>query len=538
MPHTVDVVVRVRPLLSSSAEPPTRFATPFASAIVHGSDQSVVFDIVAQPLLHKLDEGYSCSLLAYGQTGSGKTYTQFGPTGCLTEAALARASPGRPPEPWGLFPRVALRLLREAQAAAESGNDPLVSTTLSASAIEVYNNKAYDLLDGRAPLAVGRCRTVAQRNGNDAVYRGNAKPDIGGANKFRPLVGADGSHPASCSCRLCFAAKHKAKLERGAGEGDARRAAAIARMEARAAAKKGSGAASKRGATRSGGSSQAAARARSGEGFRTVGETVWPLASAADVAKLARHVEHSRAASGHDLNDRSSRSHCLVRLHVAESTCSGGGGGGGGRSARGAATSSSAGKKTLRSKEFLFVDLAGSERVKKSKVEGQRMEEAAQINKSLTVLGRVIRALSESSSGGAGGTSARGLPAVGGRARARSARGAKRNPPAGTRRRGASTKPKTSHVPYRDSTLTMLLRSSFEPSSSVHAGGGAGDAACAHSALVVNVASELAHADESACSLRFGARMSRVANVATKVSVLLCTVTFYANIAHSLTRSP
>lgn len=33
----------------------------------------------------------------------------------------------------------------------------------------------------------------------------------------------------------------------------------------------------------------------------------------------------------------------------------------------------------------------------------------------------------------------------------------------------------------------------------------------------MNIASEPEHADESACSLRFGARMSRVANVATKL---------------------
>ena len=112
MPHTVDVVVRVRPSFadgSTAALPP--FAAPFAAAIVHGSDQSVMFSAVAEPLLAKLDAGYSCSLLAYGQTGSGKTYTTFGPTGCLTEAALAEAPLGQPPVPWGLFPRVALRLL-------------------------------------------------------------------------------------------------------------------------------------------------------------------------------------------------------------------------------------------------------------------------------------------------------------------------------------------------------------------------------------------------------------------------------------------
>lgn len=37
-----------------------------------------------------------------------------------------------------------------------------------------------------------------------------------------------------------------------------------------------------------------------------------------------------------------------------------------------------------------MVDLAGSEKIKKTKVEGQSLTEAKNINKSLTELGRVI----------------------------------------------------------------------------------------------------------------------------------------------------
>ena len=57
----------------------------------------------------------------------------FGPTGCLTETAVAAAGDGGTPAAWGIFPRVALR----------------------ASAIEVYNEVAYDLLStSGAPLQV------------------------------------------------------------------------------------------------------------------------------------------------------------------------------------------------------------------------------------------------------------------------------------------------------------------------------------------------------------------------------------------------
>ena len=43
------------------------------------------------------------------------------------------------------------------------------------------------------------------------------------------------------------------------------------------------------------------------------------------------------------------------------------------------------------------MDLAGSERIKKSGSEGLRRSEAIQINKSLTTLGRCIKALSDKS---------------------------------------------------------------------------------------------------------------------------------------------
>ena len=59
------------------------------------------------------------------------------------------------------------------------------------------------------------------------------------------------------------------------------------------------------------------------------------------------------------------------------------------------------------------------------------------------------------------------------------------------------------HVPYRDSTLTMLLRDSF---------GGKSCTTC-----VINIASEAQHVEESICSLRFGEQMAVVWNSPTVV---------------------
>jgi len=97
---------------------------------------------------------------------------------------------------------------------------------------------------------------------------------------------------------------------------------------------------------------------------------------------------------------------------------------------------------------MLFCDLAGSERIAKSGVDGLEKAQAIGINGSLTALGRVIRALGD-----------------------------------GT------------HVPWRDSSITKLLRGSFSSAST-------------HNTVVVCVASEPAHIEETICSLEFGRRVA------------------------------
>jgi hypothetical protein len=66
------------------------------------------------------------------------------------------------------------------------------------------------------------------------------------------------------------------------------------------------------------------------------------------------------------------------------------------------------------------VDLAGSEKVSKTGVEGDRLKEGCNINRSLHTLGQVISILSESNS--------------------------------------TNAKSKAKHIPYRDSVLTWLLK--------------------------------------------------------------------------------
>ena len=80
-----------------------------------------------------------------------------------------------------------------------------------------------------------------------------------------------------------------------------------------------------------------------------------------------------------------------------------------------------------RTSKINLVDLAGSERTSSTGATGLRLKEGGNINKSLTTLGLVISALAERSK----------------------------------KKKAASGKKGGSHVPYRDSALTWLLRESL-----------------------------------------------------------------------------
>ncbi|KAL5817989.1 hypothetical protein ACOSQ3_026367 [Xanthoceras sorbifolium] len=104
--------------------------------------------------------------------------------------------------------------------------------------------------------------------------------------------------------------------------------------------------------------------------------TMQPVRATSDVVELMDVGLKNRAKGSTALNERSSRSHSVVTIHV-----------------RG---------KDLKTGVPLhgnlhLVDLAGSERVDRSEVTGDRLKEAQHINKSLSALGDVIFALAQKS---------------------------------------------------------------------------------------------------------------------------------------------
>ncbi|KAJ9538372.1 LOW QUALITY PROTEIN: hypothetical protein OSB04_031105, partial [Centaurea solstitialis] len=99
-----------------------------------------------------------------------------------------------------------------------------------------------------------------------------------------------------------------------------------------------------------------------------------PVSTTEDVIRLMTLGHKNRAVGSTAMNDRSSRSHSCVTVHVSGKDLTSG--------------------STVRGCMHL-VDLAGSERADKTEATGDRLKEATHINKSLSALGDVIASLSQ-----------------------------------------------------------------------------------------------------------------------------------------------
>ncbi|XP_039146215.1 kinesin-like protein KIN-14F [Dioscorea cayenensis subsp. rotundata] len=115
-------------------------------------------------------------------------------------------------------------------------------------------------------------------------------------------------------------------------------------------------------------------RNSSQKGLNVPDASLIPVTSTSEVIELMNIGQRNRAVGSTALNDRSSRSHSCLTIHVQGRDITSG---------------------TILRGCMHLVDLAGSERVDKSEAKGERLKEAQHINKSLSALGDVIAALAQ-----------------------------------------------------------------------------------------------------------------------------------------------
>jgi hypothetical protein len=148
-----------------------------------------------------------------------------------------------------------------------------------------------------------------------------------------------------------------------------------------------------------------------------------------------------RATAATGMNDKSSRSHSVVTIILTQSRAE-------------------EGEEMSKVSKINLIDLAGSERSSVAQTTGERLKEGGNINRSLHTLGKVIALLSEKSSG----------------------------------------KRKKVFIPYRDSTLTWLLKESLGGNSKT--------------AMIATISPADIHYEESLSTLRYAQQARSIVNIA------------------------
>ena len=172
------------------------------------------------------------------------------------------------------------------------------------------------------------------------------------------------------------------------------------------------------------------------------GLTKIPVQNYDDLQKWMDMGNQNRVTAATKMNNQSSRSHAIFTVHLYE----------------GKSTPSQSNVVTVLSK-IRLVDLAGSERVKDSQVQGIHLKEAININKSLTILGRVISTLAK---------------------------------------RSSSSSRNDSFIPFRDSVLTWLLKDSLGGSSQTY--------------MIATISPADINYDESLNTLQYASRAKKIVN--------------------------
>jgi len=168
------------------------------------------------------------------------------------------------------------------------------------------------------------------------------------------------------------------------------------------------------------------------KGIYVDGLTEKSIGNESEVYTLMKEGNDNRAVGVTNMNAQSSRSHSIFHLSI---------------------TMNDLENFSCKTGKLYLVDLAGSEMISKTGAKGQTLEEAKGINKSLTMLGRVINALTDG---------------------------------------------KSAYIPYRDSKLTRILQEAL----------GGNSKTC----LIITASPSMYNAAETLSTCRFGMRAKSIKN--------------------------
>lgn len=188
-------------------------------------------------------------------------------------------------------------------------------------------------------------------------------------------------------------------------------------------------------------------------GVTVTGLYMLPISYADEAAEYLMQANLQRAVAEHNLNRRSSRSHCVYTFYVSRACQDSS------KVAPDSGVSTDNRDMILQTSKLHIVDLAGSERISKTGSEGSLRKEAGHINQSLLHLERVVNALVES-----------------------------------------QASRENAHIPYRRSKLTYLLKDSLGGNCRTY--------------LLACVWPHRGHEWETLSTLRFAARMRSIESVA------------------------
>ncbi|OIT02836.1 kinesin kp1 [Nicotiana attenuata] len=295
------------------------------------STQAQVYSDI-QPLIQSVLDGFNVCIFAYGQTGSGKTYTMTGPDGASEED-------------WGVNYRALNDLFRISQM-----RESTFKYEIKVQMMEIYNEQVRDLLssDGsqkRYPLLdfdfftfPGIASTLLPFYIKQIFNLKTFYQNVLSAPSFSPILHILQFQiitkyqyyvcNISCICNFFFL--------------DLRTLGILSTSQP--------------------------------NGLAVPEASMFPVNGTSDVLDLMDTGLRNRAKGSTAMNERSSRSHSIVTIHVQGKDIKSG--------------------SSMHSSLHL-VDLAGSERVDRSEVMGDRLKEAQHINKSLSALGDVISALAQ-----------------------------------------------------------------------------------------------------------------------------------------------